>query len=111
MWLINLFKKLFTPMIGGRCIDTAIAKCQEIEKEGGKSLIAYGQLINGAYHVQAMWYDGKDYQLVFPDPGFKKIERYMGWKEAQKQWRPEDVKAEPVKIVYYDENGNIDRTT
>lgn len=78
---------LFTPMTGGRCIDKAIISAQEIEREGGKSLLAYGMLWNGEYHIHAMWWNGEKYQLVFPDPGFKRIERYYTWVEAKRLWR------------------------
>lgn len=94
-WVITVFVCLgvvylitgCTPMVGGRCIDTAIIKAQELERDGYKSLIAYGELSNGVYHVHAMWYNGKDYQLAFPDPGFKEIKEYYGWRQVQKMWR------------------------
>jgi hypothetical protein len=80
---------IFQPMMGGRCIDIAIDQCQQMEKEGYKTLIAHGISKNGILHDHAMWYDEKSrsYQLVFPDPGFKNIETYYDWKQVQKMWR------------------------
>jgi hypothetical protein len=87
MGIIEFFKEGFKPMVGGKCIDNAIIEAKEIEANGGKTVLVYGKLKNGAYHIHTMRWDGKDYKFVFPDPGFDKIDGTMSWRKAEKLWR------------------------